>query len=658
MNLLLRKTTAFAYVVLILTTYDADAQTTMYGALLQKPDMNTKLISANNLGIKYVRDAQLLSKWTGTKSYNIDFWKTHKKKMLLNINNDSTPSAFPTDLVAYESKLRSFLNVYASSIQLAVIENEELNSSSLQGNAYHLGSIQDYINELAVAVNVCQQIGVPVTNGGLTSPIVASLRHYYIVNGKQDSLVWLVQNMNGVSTDSTLWLRTDSLLSAYKVLPLSFVNLHWYEPAKDSTTTHGVLQVVCNYITQQTGKKVITNETGVRTTDSSFVTMLLQQWHTIGVAYCMFYDGTGSFGAQALTSPTADLLPTGVAFRNFVAGKNSCEQSITVTPSGSIETCAGSNFTLSASDGFSNYLWSTGDTSRVITIKTTDNYSVTSTTSNCTAFSNGVAVLVNKLPAKPVITSSPSPATNLCPNKTAKLTSSSAAYYLWNTGGTTKTITVNKPGNYLVTVTDVNGCKNTSDPAVVTYQSCSPPINLRVADLTQFRAMLNWDTVQCSVGYQYQYRVKGSLMWTTGQVVNGATSSRYIYNLKPSTTYEWRIQTRCRITPDTLLSDYANGPDFSTLAPAIAQSSNNESQSNFEERIFPIPAKDFATLELSSIMTDLKIELRDLNGKLLWENDRVTETKITIPLSAFASGIYVVILRNKEYNKVIKLVKE
>src|SRR6185369_362636 len=197
-------------------------------------------------------------------NYSIDFWKTYKKKILLNINNDSTPSVFPTNLVAYESKLRSFLNVYGTSIEVAVIENEELNNSAAQGTLYHLGRLQDYINELTVAVNVCREKGLPVTNGGLTNPIVASLKHYYSLNGKQDSLVWLMQSMNGISNDSTLWRRTDSLLNAYRILPLSYVNLHWYEPGKDTTRLTGVLQVICNYITQQTGKKVITNETGVK----------------------------------------------------------------------------------------------------------------------------------------------------------------------------------------------------------------------------------------------------------------------------------------------------------------------------------------------------------------------------------------------------------
>ena len=679
MNLLVRKTTAFAFAVSCLTAYSANAQraqntfisganmgaesqvadSTVYGGFLIKPDMTSKLIASNNLGVKYVRETQLLSKWTGAKTYSIDFWKTHKKKMLLNINNDSTPSPFPTDLVAYGNKLRSLLNVYAGTIEVAVIENEELNNSTLQGKLYHLGSLKDYINELTAAANACAEYGVPVTNGGLTNPIVASLRHYYVINNKQDSLTWLLQSMNGVSTDSTLWLRTDSLLNAYKNIPLTYVNLHWYEPVKDSTVTNGVLQAVCNYITQQTGKKVITNETGVKTTDSSLLTKLIQQWSNARVSFCIFNDANASsFGSQPLTTSAGDILANGIAFRDFVAGEKSCAESITVTPGGSLATCFGTSIVLTASAGFDNYLWSTGETSQSISVNTTDNFSVTSSLQTCTAFSNGVAVLVNRLPAKPAITPTPSPPTNICPSKSVNLSSSSAMYYSWNTGGTTKSITVKKGGNYSVTVTDVNGCKNTSDPMNVTYQGCKAPANLRVTDITPYRVTLNWDTILCALGYQYIYREKGTATWTTVQVLSGTTKYRYVYNLKPSTTYEWKILTRCRVTPDTLLSVYVAGPEFTTLAGSVAKTQNIKNTGSLEETIFPVPAKDIATLRLNYISSELMIILTDLRGKILWQSKEITDKNFSIPVSGLSPGIYMVIIKDKDRSKVLKLVKE
>jgi hypothetical protein len=130
-----------------------------------------------------------------------------------------------------------------------------------------------------------------------------------------------------------------------------------------------------------------------------------------------------------------------------------------------------------------------------------------------------------------------------------------------------------------------------------------------------------------------------------------------VYNLKPLTTYQWRILTRCKITPDTLLSVYIDGPEFKTLGAAFAKSDYIESIPGFGERIFPMPVKDVATVELSHFSNDVKIELRDLNGNVLWQREHVTQKNISIPVFKLASGVYVVVIKDKEQTKVRKLIK-
>jgi hypothetical protein len=66
---------------------------------------------------------------------------------------------------------------------------------------------------------------------------------------------------------------------------------------------------------------------------------------------------------------------------------------------------------------------------------------------------------------------------------------------------------------------------------------------------------------------------------------------RYVYNLKAATTYQWRILTRCKITPDTILSVYADGPEFTTLAAAVASSPSIESISRSADKIYPVLQK-------------------------------------------------------------------
>lgn len=52
------------------------------------------------------------------------------------------------------------------------------------------------------------------------------------------------------------------------------------------------------------------------------------------------------------------------------------------------------------------------------------------------------------------------------------------AHYQWNTGATTKSITVDKPGIYFVKVTDVNGCSNVSDTVEIKGSTASSTIAL------------------------------------------------------------------------------------------------------------------------------------------------------------------------------------
>ncbi len=644
----------------------AAPDTTYFGVLSVRPDINNRHTAANNLLVDYVRETQILARWNGTQNTYIDFWKTHLKKIVLNINNDTTPSAFPKGarLVTFENNLGSVLNVYGSSVELVVIENEELDrydTADSQTKLYHFGSMQDYINELTVAVDSCKKKGVPVTNGGLTTPLVASLKHYYDTNGKPDSSLWLSQQMGGVSPDSTLWLRTDSLLNAYKTLQLSYVNLHWYEPLKSMNRMTGVLQVLCNYITQQTGKQVITNETGVKDTTPSFVTMLLQQWDSANVKYCLFFDGSGGFGAQSLTSATGVLLPTGVAFRDYIHGP-SCGQTIIITPVGPLDICQGSSATLTASSGFSNYLWSNGATTRIISVNAQGNYSVTSNLGNCQAYSTtAVIVNLNALPPKPIITTNISPI-NVCPSKGVKLTSSPGITYLWNVGdSTTKSIMVYKAGSYTVTITDANGCANTSDPTVVTIQKCNAPTNLRVSGITSARATLSWDTVTCAIGYQYQYRIKGITAWTSVSVTGGSSASRTIYSLSPATIYQWRMLTACKITPDTITSNYANGPEFLTLSVLGAAKTLNADEHNahaFDATVFPNPATNIASVSVSNISDELRIALTDLSGKVLWHSEKINDRNTNIPVANLARGTYIVMVKDKEHSKILKLVKE
>ena len=84
-----------------------------------------------------------------------------------------------------------------------------------------------------------------------------------------------------------------------------------------------------------------------------------------------------------------------------------------------------------------------------------------------------ITVVVNALPATPVITASGS--TTFCTGGSVDLTSSASAGNVWSTNATTSTITVSTTGNYSVTVTDANGCASASTPISVNVSNAPAP---------------------------------------------------------------------------------------------------------------------------------------------------------------------------------------
>jgi uncharacterized repeat protein (TIGR03803 family) len=126
--------------------------------------------------------------------------------------------------------------------------------------------------------------------------------------------------------------------------------------------------------------------------------------------------------------------------------------------SGPDAVCSGQSAQLDAGAGYSSYLWSTGDTTRTISVSpaATTNYSVSVVGAYACTGSAMKTVTVDALPPVPTIAQSPNA------DGSVTLTSSAASSNLWSTGETTQSIVVSASGPYSVTVTNGNGCSATS----------------------------------------------------------------------------------------------------------------------------------------------------------------------------------------------------
>jgi uncharacterized repeat protein (TIGR03803 family) len=144
-----------------------------------------------------------------------------------------------------------------------------------------------------------------------------------------------------------------------------------------------------------------------------------------------------------------------------------------ITPSGSTNFCQGSSIVLTANpgDAGNTYLWSTGATTRTITVSTAGTFSVVVTnTTGCSSNSVSVTTTIKSTPAVYIAATY-----DLCTNGYTRLTATNvtgATSYSWSTGSTASFINVYSAGTRTVTVTFSNGCTRT---ASYTVGVCAPP---------------------------------------------------------------------------------------------------------------------------------------------------------------------------------------
>ncbi|MBL7904660.1 MAG: PKD domain-containing protein [Bacteroidales bacterium] len=146
-----------------------------------------------------------------------------------------------------------------------------------------------------------------------------------------------------------------------------------------------------------------------------------------------------------------------------------------ITANGPINFCTGGSVMLSAPAGFAAYLWSNGEITQNITVTVSGSYSVQVTDAmGCISDPSNIIAVNVYPPSTPPVIFANGP-TSLCDGETVTLMAPAGyAVYVWSNGQTTQNIIVSTPGNYFVTVTDVNGCTSVASN-VITVDVVTPP---------------------------------------------------------------------------------------------------------------------------------------------------------------------------------------
>ena len=155
--------------------------------------------------------------------------------------------------------------------------------------------------------------------------------------------------------------------------------------------------------------------------------------------YYYFYNwGIQEYCSSARIPVNATIIPT---------------TSMVITPNQNINICSGDSIELTAISGFNTYLWNTQENTQSIFVDTSGVYTVTGF--NSAACTSDYSVQVNMINSSININSIGAACVGV-----SMLLQADNGYlnYQWNTGDTTRTISIDSAGFYTVNAYDLNGC--------------------------------------------------------------------------------------------------------------------------------------------------------------------------------------------------------
>lgn len=173
--------------------------------------------------------------------------------------------------------------------------------------------------------------------------------------------------------------------------------------------------------------------------------------------------------------------------------------------------CKTDSAIVNAGSAFASYAWSNGTTTQQAVLKTTGTYWVKATAANGCSSTDTIQVL--QVFENPVVNLNQD--TAICAGESKLLDAGSFNTYLWNTGATSRSISISNPGTYSVVVTDLNGCRGIGNSKLSLIRPLPMPY-------------LGNDTAVCSYG-TLNLGTTGSFtsyLWNTGAFSKQVTISQ------------------------------------------------------------------------------------------------------------------------------------
>ncbi len=302
---------------------------------------------------------------------------------------------------------------------------------------------------------------------------------------------------------------------------------------------------------------------------------------------------------------------------------------VSLVADGTTILCTGQSVGIGTNEAFSQYLWSTGDTTATILAIDEGNYKVTITNQEgCTAVSNSIAITFNPIQIPSIEAFGD---TTFCTGGEVVLSSSEATSYLWSTGETTQTIAVNQSGQYTVAAQGLCEVFN------------SAPININV--LAAPLPTVSPDTIL--VGESATLIATGEkVTWypTETAQINLAVNDTLVTPALTETTTYWLTNTSVYDTPNDFVgmvdhqgsalggNDYNGGLIFDCFEPFILAKTKVITPVAGERKI-DLRAPNGDVLQTKTINIPAGTTILDLNFDVPLGTDLLLTTDETVNLA-------------------------
>ncbi|WP_338874497.1 sialate O-acetylesterase [Spirosoma sp. SC4-14] len=300
----------------------------------------------------------------------------------------------------------------------------------------------------------------------------------------------------------------------------------------------------------------------------------------------------------------------------------------TVSAAGVTTFCAGNSVDLNSVSTY-DVVWSSGQTTPLITVTQSGNYAVQAKDQNgcLSVYSPVISVRVNPLPNAPTILTSKSPI--LCEGERVTFTIEGPYTVFWSTGDSTRSITTGQIGLYSAKVRDQNGCISPqSDTITVETRPLPPAPTVNAIGTFTLQAISSTNSDRF-----IWYRDRDSLAAQTPIIKAGTAGN---YTAKASIVYSNTLTCfSVPSAPYTLIID----PSVNGLS------------------IYPNPNPDkVVIIEVQENLTNAVITLHSLTGQLvLTRNVGVFDERKQLVLTGLPAGVYILRVEGSGFSRAKRI---